>query len=190
MGSLKASKKHVLIAGLVTLLGFGGIGLALIYFFHNQLIDKYFFISLFDFGRQFLIGSGYAFITLIPLTFLLQRKMLDGTRGFFADLLQKFNVSTIDIFFLSFCAGVGEELFFRGAIQPWLGIWPTAFLFIALHGYLNPKDRPLFIYGTVLLIISAGFGYLLLNTGIYASITAHFWIDIVLMIYLKRSILK
>ncbi|MBK7566807.1 MAG: CPBP family intramembrane metalloprotease [Bacteroidetes bacterium] len=44
--------------------------------------------------------------------------------------------------FLSFCAGVGEELLFRGAIQPWLGIWLTALLFI-FYTDLNPKDKPL-----------------------------------------------
>ena len=190
MDSLKASKKHVLIAGLVTLIGIGGIGLVLIYFFHHQLISKYLIVSFAAFGKQFLIGSGYALVTLFPLTVLLQRKMLDATRSFFGDLLQKFDVSTFDIFFLSFSAGVGEELFFRGAIQPWIGIWPTAIIFIALHGYLNPKNRPLFIYGTVLLIVSAGFGYLLQKIGIYAAMAAHFWIDVVLMLYLKRSIAK
>jgi membrane protease YdiL (CAAX protease family) len=113
--------------------------------------------------------------------------MLDATRYFFADLMKKFTVSTPEIFLLSLCAGVGEELLFRGAIQPWLGIWPTAIIFIALHGYLNPKDRPLFIYGMVLLLVSAGFGYLLPFSGIYAAMAAHFWIDVVLMLYLKRN---
>lgn len=190
MGSLIASKKQVAIAGLATLVGIGGIGFALMFFFHNNLIDKYLLVPLQELGKQFLIGSGYAIVTLIPLTFLLERKMFDNTRSFFADLIVKFNVNTFDIFFLSFCAGVGEELLFRGAIQPWIGIWPTAVIFIALHGYLNPKNRPLFIYGMVLLIVSAGFGYLLQFTGMYSSMAAHFWIDVALMLYLKRSISK
>lgn len=116
--------------------------------------------------------------------------MLDGTRHFFADLLLRFKVSFPQIILLSLCAGIGEELLFRGAIQPWLGIWLTAALFIALHGYLNPKNKPLFIYGIVLLVVSAGFGYLLPKYGIYATMSAHFWIDVVLMLYLKKAASK
>lgn len=187
MDSIKNPKKFVLIAGLVTLIGIGGLGFGLMYFFHDAAFDALLQVSISNVLIQIGVGSVYALITLIPLLFLLERKMLDATRYFFADLMQKFTVSRVEIFFLSFCAGVGEELFFRGALQPWLGIWLTSIIFIALHGYLNPKDRPLFIYGTVLLLVSAGFGYLLPYSGIYAAMSAHFWIDVVLMLYLKRN---
>jgi membrane protease YdiL (CAAX protease family) len=31
-------------------------------------------------------------------------------------------------------SAIGEELFFRGALQEWLGLWPTVILFGLLHG--------------------------------------------------------
>ncbi len=34
---------------------------------------------------------------------------------------------------IAFCAGIGEEILFRGALQPRLGIWFTAFLFAVAH---------------------------------------------------------
>jgi membrane protease YdiL (CAAX protease family) len=71
--------------------------------------------------------------------------------------------------------------------NPGLAFGLQSIIFIALHGYLNPKDRPMFIYGMVLLLVSAGFGYLLPFSGIYAAMAAHFWIDVVLMLYLKRN---
>lgn len=187
MGAIKNPKKFIFIAGFVTLIGIGGLGLLLIYFFHKAVWYAILHVSIESLLRQFITGTVYAIITLIPLVFLLERRMLDATRYFFADLMKKFTVSTPEIFLLSLCAGVGEELLFRGAIQPWIGIWPTAIIFIALHGYLNPKDRPMFIYGIVLLVVSAGFGYLLPFSGIYAAMSAHFWIDVVLMLYLKRN---
>jgi membrane protease YdiL (CAAX protease family) len=31
-------------------------------------------------------------------------------------------------------SAIGEELFFRGALQAWLGVWPTVVIFGLLHG--------------------------------------------------------
>ncbi|MBK8342896.1 MAG: CPBP family intramembrane metalloprotease [Bacteroidetes bacterium] len=190
MDSIKHPKYYILIAALVTLFGIGGLGLGLMYFFHKSLFYQLLIHPARSIAIQVAIGTIYAIIALIPLTILLQLKMLDGTRHFFADLLLRFKVSFPQIILLSLCAGIGEELLFRGAIQPWLGIWLTAALFIALHGYLNPKNKPLFIYGIVLLVVSAGFGYLLPKYGIYAAMSAHFWIDVVLMLYLKKAASK
>lgn len=190
MDSIKHPKYYILIAALVTLFGIGGVGLGLMYFFHKSLFFQLLIHPARSIGIQAAIGTIYAIIALIPLIILLQLKMLDGTRHFFADLLLRFKVSLPQILLLSLCAGIGEELLFRGAIQPWLGIWLTALLFIALHGYLNPKNKPLFIYGIVLLVVSAGFGYLLPKYGIYAAMSAHFWIDVALMLYLKRTVTR
>lgn len=188
MDTVKRPQRFIWIAGLVTLFGIGGLGAFLMYFFHPELFSELITVTASDFFRQFLTGSLFALVASIILLLLLRLKMLDATRYFFADLMRQFKLNNIQIVLLSFCAGVGEELLFRGAIQPWLGIWLTAIIFIALHGYLNPKDKPLFIYGTVLLIISAGFGYLMQISGLYAAMTAHFWIDVVLMVYLKQHL--
>lgn len=37
------------------------------------------------------------------------------------------------------CAGIGEELFFRGLIQPAFGIWPGAILFMLIHVHYGPS---------------------------------------------------
>lgn len=181
------SKRFIYIAGFVTLFGLGAAGILILYYFHNRNLNDIFFGSPHNFIKQILFGTGYAIISSLILLYLLQNKMLDATRYFFSGLIKKYTISTLEILFLSFCAGVGEELLFRGAIQPWLGIWLTALIFIFLHGYLNPGDKPLFIYGTVLFLVSAGFGYLMENSGLIAAITAHCLIDIALMVYLKRS---
>lgn len=181
------SKRFIYFAGFITLFGLGGIGVLLLYFFHEHTLSSVFCDPPHHVFLQLCIGLLYALISSVILVYLLQNKMLDGTRYFFAKLMKKYTIGIKDIIFLSFCAGVGEEILFRGAIQPWFGIWLTSLLFIFLHGYFNPKDKPLFIYGTVLLIVSAGFGYLMQISGIIAAMTAHFFIDVVLMVYLKRT---
>lgn len=91
----------------------------------------------------------------------------------------------VQIVFLSLAAGFGEELLFRGVIQLYWGIWPTAILFVAIHGYLNITDIRVFAYGVFMVVVSAGFGYLYVKYGIGASIMAHFLIDLLIFGVLK-----
>ena len=75
---------------------------------------------------------------------------------------------------------MGEELLFRGAIQYWLGIWLTAILFVAIHGYLNPKNWKLSIYGVFMTFAIVGIGYFFEYFGIITAMSAHFMIDVYL----------
>jgi membrane protease YdiL (CAAX protease family) len=56
---------------------------------------------------------------------------------------------------LAVAAGLGEELLFRGALQPVLGLWPTAAVFSVAHlqyGF-TPATLVVFLFGLVLGII-------------------------------------
>lgn len=54
---------------------------------------------------------------------------------------------------LAITAGVGEEILFRGALQPVLGLWVTSILFAMVHiqyGFFTPATLALLIIGLVL----------------------------------------
>ncbi len=80
-----------------------------------------------------------------------------------------------DILVLALASSIGEELLFRGALMPWLGIWAQAALFGVLH--VGPGKR--FLPWTVsALVVGVGFGYLTVWTGnLGAAIAAHFTIN-------------
>ena len=82
---------------------------------------------------------------------------------------------------ISICAGVGEELFFRGALQHWLGIPVTAVVFVAIHGYLDPRDQQLFIYGAALTLGMMVLGWMVDVQGLVGPMVAHTLIDIILL---------
>lgn len=82
---------------------------------------------------------------------------------------------------ISLCAGVGEELFFRGALQHWLGIPLTAVIFVVIHGYLDPRDRRLLTYGVALTAGMVGLGWMARAQGLLGPIIAHTLIDVVLL---------
>jgi membrane protease YdiL (CAAX protease family) len=82
---------------------------------------------------------------------------------------------------VSVCAGVGEELLFRGAVQHWLGIPLTAALFVAIHGYLDPRDRGMLRYGLFMTLAMCALGWGAERAGLLLPMAAHAVIDAVLI---------
>ena len=110
-------------------------------------------------------------------------------REFFLQFLKPFQLRFSDILFISCCAGIGEELLFRASIQPFLGVWLTALVFVALHGYLSVHNWPLSIYGIYMVFVAAGLGYLFQETGILAAIFGHVAVDVALLLFIRSSYL-
>ncbi len=179
------SRRTFFLLGLFTLLGFTSLGGLVI----EQFQDIRFF-SLFQTSTpwysQIGLGLAYGVITALLGWYIVNLAFLGDTKSFFAKLIQDLNLSIFDILFISFCAGAGEEILFRGAIQPYLGVWITAILFVAIHGYLNPKNWRISIYGVYMCLVIAGIGYLSDYFGITTAIAAHFAIDVVLLMALVK----
>jgi uncharacterized protein len=89
-----------------------------------------------------------------------------------------------EILILAVASSVGEELLFRGALQPWIGIWPQAVIFALLH--IGPGLR--FLPWTAsALLLGAGFGYVYEYTGdLGAPIVAHFTINYLNLHFISR----
>lgn len=93
-------------------------------------------------------------------------------------------LSPREILVLAVASSVGEELLFRGALLPWIGLWPQAVIFALLH--IGPSAR--FLPWT-LSSLAAGvlFGYLYLWTGdLGAPIAAHFVINYLNLRFIAR----
>ncbi len=90
-----------------------------------------------------------------------------------------------EIFILALASSVGEELLFRGALLPWIGLWPQALVFALLH--VGPGSR--FLPWTAsALVMGLVFGGLHLGLGdLGAAITAHFTINFLNLRYIART---
>ena len=163
----------------------GGLGLLLVFFFSNFSIGKL-FSNENPILLQTSIGLLYGSLVAVFSIVLMSSPMLKEVPPLFENMVARLNPNFVAILFLSFAAGVGEELLFRAAIQPHLGIWLTSLLFVLVHFvYLNPFDLKMSILGVFLVLISAGFGYLFKLSGIYAAISAHFIYDVIIFSKLK-----
>ena len=91
----------------------------------------------------------------------------------FRDLLGP--LTNREIVILALASSVGEELLFRGALLPWLGVWVQAIVFAALH--IGPGRR--FLPWTAsALVLGVAFGWIAEWSGnLGGPIAAHFAIN-------------
>jgi membrane protease YdiL (CAAX protease family) len=101
----------------------------------------------------------------------------------FRDLLGP--LSSREIVILALASSIGEELLFRGALLPWLGVWLQAIVFALLH--VGPGRR--FLPWTVSAFgLGLAFGALALETGnLGGPIAAHFTINFLNLRYIVAS---
>ncbi len=162
------------------------------------------FADSFVLGQRLMMGS--SFLIQIPLgvalgfgigymaQWIVERNFMHEVNIKYSSLIDELQLGTSEIIFISLCAGVGEEILFRGALQPlaigWmgdhLGIWVTSLVFVGIHGYINPKDWRITVYGLFMTVAIAGLGYLTELVGIWTAIGAHTFIDY----YLLSKVIK
>ena len=180
-----SNKNLLIIMGYVTLIVFPLIGILLLYWIHGEWI--FIFKNGLPLYWQIPIGCVLGLLLAIGLRFVLQRSFIHDTSTRYIKLINEFGLTREETIFLSVCAGIGEEVLFRGAIQTFVGIPLTAIAFVALHGYLNPKDWRISIYGIILCLIFIGIGYIMQFWGIYVCIAIHIIIDVVLFEYMRST---
>jgi uncharacterized protein len=178
--------RQINILAFATLFGFSLIGIAIIEIFTDEsfsdVLKKGISIYL-----QIPLGIAYGLLCSTLAWFIISMPFFKKEKIFYSELVSSLNLSPSKILIISFCAGIGEEIFFRAAVQEFLGIWITAIVFVALHGYLNPKNWKISIYGAFMVIAMVGKGYLYEYTGLFTVITAHTVIDIELLKKLSKS---
>lgn len=93
----------------------------------------------------------------------------------------------LDMLFVSLVAGVGEELFFRGALQPLVGLVPAAAIFALLHTGI-PRRAGVAAFATYVFVMGLGLGALFQWSGLLAAMTAHAAFDFVLLVRASQTL--
>ena len=183
---MKITKNMLLTMGLITLFGMGAIGAVIIETFQDKSWQSVFTHGV-SWYMQLIYGLGYGTLAGLLALLLLKQKFMAKTLDFYQQLFSGLELSIGGILFISYCAGVGEEMLFRGALQEFMGIIVTAVIFVAIHGYLNPKNWQLSIYGFYMTLVIIGIGFMFEIFGMISSMSAHFIIDVILLYSLMRA---
>jgi membrane protease YdiL (CAAX protease family) len=88
---------------------------------------------------------------------------------------------------VALAAGIGEEVFFRGALDPVAGRWLTAAAFVALHGAFRIRDRGSIAFAAFLYAASLGLSALNEWKGLECAIAAHAAYDLAMLAALVRG---
>ena len=83
------------------------------------------------------MGIVYGIVSAKLCQLLLSTKYYSSMYRQFSGLLGEFVSNRSDVVLISLCAAVGEEIFFRGAIQYYLGIYWTSVLLGSASGSLS-----------------------------------------------------
>lgn len=172
----------VISAAVYVLLAWG-----ILYFFQGVGFQAA-FASSYPIAMQFIIGllGGAAAAAVIYLT--IQHPPVSEVLDDFyiVRIIANTKFSAFDRFQLSLFAGAGEEVLFRGAIQPLLGIWWTSALFIGLHGYFRFQKPGHWLFGGMMFGLSMVLGYLFQYIGLVAAMTAHAVYDLIMLQMMTR----
>lgn len=171
--------------GLITIIGFPLLAWPILYFSGTP------FLSIFEISRANIVSipAFIAFGILFGLVAIwyTEHPYFEKDLATINSRLDGVKITRWNAFYISVCAGVGEEIFFRGAIQPLLGVWLTAFLFVAIHLYFSLKSWKINLFGVALTLFIAVLGWGSQQFSLWHAIAGHFAYDFVLLHYVRKS---
>jgi membrane protease YdiL (CAAX protease family) len=108
-------------------------------------------------------------------------------REYTRDAIQALRLTTAQIVAIALMVSVAEELFFRAALQPLLGIWLASAVFALAHMRLDREAwaRERLTFGlvtlTLLFVVSASLGFVYARFGLVSAMASHFVYDVIVL---------
>ena len=156
--------------------------------FHRKPYGSALILGL-PFGYQILLGIAFGAIywgaSLLGSRFIAKRK----TAQHIAESYSRLDLSGWNPLWIALAAGFGEELFFRGALQPLLGIWFTSVLFVLAHSRVyrfNKLNKRVLLQSLSMFAISVVFGYVAIYAGLITAMIVHAAMDVVALCVIRR----
>jgi hypothetical protein len=178
--------RKIVTLGLFTIIGFPLAAFVINYFFSSKSFWDI-FISKQGILKELIMGMCLGILSGLFAWRIIKLKILQPVREKYQDVIGSLRMNIGTIVMVSICAGVGEEILFRGILQSYFGIWITAVGFVAIHGYLNPLDWRISIYGAYMTAAIIAIGYLDQLYGLTSAMLAHTIIDIILFVKLTQE---
>jgi membrane protease YdiL (CAAX protease family) len=103
----------------------------------------------------------------------------------------RLDLSGLNPLWISIAAAIGEEMLFRAALQPLLGVWIVSLIFLLTH---VPVYRFRKLDGATLAQAASVFagsvvlGFVFQQVGLLAAMLVHMWIDIVGLLIVRQAI--
>lgn len=127
------------------------------------------------------ISVGTAFSAIV-----IQSSDLETLRDIIREAWKYAKPRKLDLVLTSLSAGFCEELLFRGAIQPKLGIIGASLLFAVAHGLSFSSRGGKLLFGLFVWALGSGLGYVCKTNGLVSAMIAHALIDLIALFSFRR----
>jgi membrane protease YdiL (CAAX protease family) len=118
---------------------------------------------------------------------VLYAPLLRGFRAFLRAAYASARLRRADMLVVALNAGVGEELLFRGALQPLLGLAWTSLAFALLHTGI-PRSPALAAFALYTFAMGLGLGAFYERCGLAAAMAAHAAFDFVFLVWSAHAL--
>jgi membrane protease YdiL (CAAX protease family) len=130
-------------------------------------------------GRQLVWGttigvllSGIGLVLVYRFQFL--RTYRDIVEALYWDIRPRW----LDLLYIGLGAGWSEELFFRGLLQPHIGLFWSSVLFWLAHGAFSLKHPGINLYGLAVFAAGILLGWIFETQGLVAAMSSHAALDL------------
>jgi membrane protease YdiL (CAAX protease family) len=143
-------------------------------------------------GSQLLYGIGLSALAAAGSYFSF--RMTAGSRATRNTITayERLDLSGFNPVWISLAAAIGEELLFRAALQPMLGVWITSILFLVTHMpvyQFRKLDSATLAQAAQVFGVSVALGYVYQYVGLLAALMVHAALDVV-GLYVVRNVLR
>ncbi len=104
----------------------------------------------------------------------------------------RLDLSGFNPVWISLAAAIGEELLFRAALQPLLGVWITSFIFLVTHTpvyQFRKLNGATLVQAAGVFGASVALGFIYQYVGLLAAVMVHTALDVV-GLYVVRNVLR
>lgn len=135
-------------------------------------------------AQDALLGVGSGLVIVVLSRMMGRIKSFEALLNDFSRLLA--GLTTLDVFLCALSSSIGEELFFRGLLQPEVGLPVATLLFGLLH--IGGERRYLWWTGFAL-VVGLIFGLMAsLRGSLVAPVLAHFVVNLLNLYFLSRRL--
>ncbi len=179
-----------LTAQLLTCLVFLVIAAAIILVAYAEPLSV--FVGPMNVGNQLLFGLGLSALAAAGsyVSFRMTASS-ESTRKTIA-AYARLDLSGFNPVWISLAAGIGEEVLFRAALQPLLGVWITSVIFLLTHTpvyQFRKLDKATLVQAAGVFGVSVVLGFIYQYVGLLAAVLVHVAIDVV-GLYVVRNALR
>lgn len=143
-------------------------------------------------GSQLLVGLGLAALAALGsyVSFRMTSQS-EATRNTIT-AYGRLDLSGFNPVWISLAAAIGEELLFRAALQPLLGVWITSAIFLVTHTpvyQFRRRDGATLVQAAGVFGASVALGFIYQYAGLLAAVMVHAALDVV-GLYVVRNALR